>query len=54
MFFGTIADVPGFREIYGRIQRSGASPTMSLMLWEALLECDVRGILGSVQPRRLS
>jgi pimeloyl-ACP methyl ester carboxylesterase len=53
MFFGPIADVPGFRDIYARIQRSGASPTMSLMLWNALLECDVRGILGSVHTPAL-
>ena len=42
LFFGPIADVPGFREIYGRIQRAGASPTMCLMLWQALMECDVQ------------
>jgi pimeloyl-ACP methyl ester carboxylesterase/class 3 adenylate cyclase len=53
MFFGSIADVPGFREVYGRIQRAGASPTMSQMLWKALLECDVRGILASVRTPTL-
>lgn len=53
MFFGPIAEVPGFREVYGRMQRLGASPTMSLMLWEALLECDVGGILGSVHTPTL-
>ena len=25
-FFGPIADVPGFRDLYGRMQRSSASP----------------------------
>ena len=43
---GPIADVPGFREIYGRAQRAGASPTMSLMLWQALVERDVGGVAG--------
>ncbi len=49
IFFGPIADVPGFREIYGRIQRAGASPTMCLMLWQALVEmrCGRRAELRS-------
>jgi pimeloyl-ACP methyl ester carboxylesterase len=48
VFFNEIADVPGFRDYYGRYQRTSASPTMALWLWQALLELDVRGVLGSV------
>ena len=53
LFFGPIADVPGFREIYGRAQRAGASPTMCLMLWQALLDSDVGGVLSSVRTPTL-
>jgi pimeloyl-ACP methyl ester carboxylesterase len=53
MFFGEIAQMPGFREFYGRLQRSGASPAMISMLWDALLESDVRGVLGSVHTSTL-
>ena len=45
LFFGEIADIPGFRELYGRYQRVSASPTMAAWLWQSLLEIDVRGIL---------
>ncbi len=37
-FFGPIADIPGFREIYGRHAAAGASPAMALMLLHALVE----------------
>ena len=47
-FFGPIADVPGFRDLYGRLQRSSASPRMALMLWQALAEIDVRPVLETV------
>lgn len=53
LFFGEIADVPGFRDFYGRYQRASASPTMAAWLWQALLEIDVRGILGSVRAPTL-
>ena len=53
LFFGEIADIPGFRELYGRYQRISASPTMAAWLWEALLEIDVRGILGSIRTPTL-
>src|SRR5262249_24724035 len=36
LFFGSAAEVPGFRDLYGRVQRASASPTMALMLWQAL------------------
>ena len=53
LFFGEVAQMPGFLEFYGRIQRAGASPSMCLMLWQALLESDVRGVLGSVHTPAL-
>jgi len=53
LFFGEIADIPGFRELYGRYQRVSASPTMAAWLWQALLEIDVRGILGSIHAPTL-
>ena len=46
VFFNEIADVPGFRDYYGRYQRISASPTMAAWLWQALLEIDVRGVSG--------
>lgn len=54
VFFGDeIADIPGFRDLYGRYQRTSASPTMAAWLWQALLEIDVRGVLGSVRAPTL-
>lgn len=53
LFFGDFADIPGFRDFYGRAQRVSASPTMAAWLWQALLEIDVRGILGSVRAPTL-
>ena len=44
---------PGFRDLYGRYQRTSASPTMAAWLWQALLEIDVRGILGSIRAPTL-
>lgn len=49
VFFGEIADIPGFREFYGHYQRTGASPTMASWLWQALLELDVRGVVGAIR-----
>ena len=49
VFFNEIADIPGFRDLYGRYQRTSASPTMASWLWQALLELDVRGVLGSIR-----
>ena len=53
VFFNEIADIPGFRDYYGRYQRISASPTMAAWLWQALLEIDVRGILGSIRAPTL-
>ncbi|OBK79528.1 adenylate/guanylate cyclase domain-containing protein [Mycobacterium sp. 1274761.0] len=53
LFFGEVAKMPGFLEFYGRIQRFGASPAMCLMLWHALLDIDVSGVLSSVHTPTL-
>jgi class 3 adenylate cyclase len=53
VFFGVAADIPGFRDLYGRAQRAGASPTMALLLWQALMEIDVRAVLGLVNTPTL-
>ncbi|HET7666962.1 MAG TPA: adenylate/guanylate cyclase domain-containing protein [Mycobacterium sp.] len=52
-FFGPIADVPGFRDMYGRLQRASASPMMALMLWQAVAEIDVRPVLPTVRTPAL-
>jgi pimeloyl-ACP methyl ester carboxylesterase len=48
LFFGPIAEVPGFRDYYGRIQRLSASPTMALMLFDSLVHIDVRPVLNTI------
>lgn len=53
LFFGAIADLPGFRELYGRYQRTSASPMMAMWLWQSLLEIDVRAILGAIRAPTL-
>jgi pimeloyl-ACP methyl ester carboxylesterase/class 3 adenylate cyclase len=52
-FFGSIADVPGFREMYGRIERTSASPMMARMLWEAVADIDVRPVLQAIRTPTL-
>jgi pimeloyl-ACP methyl ester carboxylesterase len=49
LFFGPIAEVPGFRDYYGRIQRLSTSPTMALMLWDSLVHIDVRAVLNTIR-----
>lgn len=47
------ADIPGVRELLGRYERAGASPTMAAMIWQALMDIDVRDILVAVHTRSL-
>jgi hypothetical protein len=49
LLFGPIAEVPGFRDYYGRIQRLSASPTMAMMLWDSLMHIDVRAVLNTIR-----
>jgi class 3 adenylate cyclase len=53
LFLASVAEVDGVRELFGRSQREGASPTMAGHLWQALMEIDVRDILGSVDAPTL-
>jgi pimeloyl-ACP methyl ester carboxylesterase len=53
LFMPSAAGVDGMRELVGRAQRSGASPTMAMHLWQALMEIDVREVLRSVPTRTL-
>jgi len=53
LFLGSIAEIDGVRELFGRAQRQGASPTMGKYLWQALMEIDVREVLGSVEAPTL-
>ena len=53
VFFGSLAEVPGFREMYGRIERASASPMMARMLWEAVAAIDVRPVLQTVRTPTL-
>lgn len=48
LFFGPMADVPGVREMFGREQRACASPMMARLMWQAVAEIDVRGVLEGV------
>ncbi len=48
LFFGALADVPGVREMFGREQRACASPMMARLMWQAVAEIDVRGVLEGV------
>jgi class 3 adenylate cyclase len=49
LFHGPAADFPGVREMFGRLQRSIASPTMAKLWWQAIMEIDVRGVLATVR-----
>ena len=48
LVFGDLADVPGVREQWGRIQSSLAGPAMAALLWQTYLQDDVRDLLDSV------
>jgi class 3 adenylate cyclase/pimeloyl-ACP methyl ester carboxylesterase len=49
LFHGAAADVPGVREMFGRRQRSMASPTMAKLWWQSFMDIDVRAALPSVR-----
>ena len=53
LFFGHNADVPGVRELWGRYERAGASPTMAKLLVQAYMEVDVRAVLAGVRTPTL-
>jgi class 3 adenylate cyclase/pimeloyl-ACP methyl ester carboxylesterase len=53
LFHGPSADLTGVRELFGKLQRSIASPAMARLWWEATMDFDVRALLGSVQAPTL-
>jgi class 3 adenylate cyclase len=48
LYHGPSADVPGVREMFGKLQRSVASPMMAKRWWQAFMDLDIRGVLGAV------
>jgi pimeloyl-ACP methyl ester carboxylesterase/class 3 adenylate cyclase len=53
LFFGQNADMPGVRELWGRYERAGASPTMAKLLVQSNMQVDVRGVLAGVRTPTL-
>lgn len=53
VFFGDTADIAGMREMFGKLQRSIASPTMAKLRWRTFMDIDVRGVLASVRAPTL-
>lgn len=49
LFHGDAADVPGVRELFGKLQRSVSSPSMAKLWWQAFMETDVRAVLGAIR-----
>lgn len=49
LFYNELADQPGVRDMFGKLQRSIASPTMARLSWEAFMETDVRAVLPAVR-----
>lgn len=47
-FAPSVVDEPGFRDWWGRLLRSGASPRAAAQLLALYRDIDVRGILGSI------
>ncbi len=48
-FFGPLAEVPCVRDMFGKEQRACASPMMAKLMWQAVRDIDVRGVLESVR-----
>ena len=48
IFSPSLADQPGSREFYARLERMSASPSMVLQLMEMFLQIDVRHVLPSI------
>jgi class 3 adenylate cyclase len=49
LFHGQAAEVPGVRQLFGRLQRSISSPSMAKLWWQAFMETDVRAVLGAIR-----
>lgn len=53
LFYGPAADQPGVRDMFGKLQRSIASPAMAKLRWRTFMDVDVRGVLASVHTPTL-
>lgn len=53
LFHGPAAEQPAVREMFGRLQRSIASPRMARFWWQAMVELDVRDVLAAVRAPTL-
>jgi class 3 adenylate cyclase/alpha-beta hydrolase superfamily lysophospholipase len=53
LFHGDGADLPGMRQLFGKLQRSITSPMLARLWWQALMEIDVRDVLGQVSAPTL-
>lgn len=53
LFHGDAANVAGVRQMFGRLQRSIASPSMAKLGWQAFMEIDLRSALGAVRAPTL-
>ncbi len=53
LFYGQAADTPGIRSMFGKLQRSIASPLMAKLRWRTFMDIDVRGVLPSVHTPTL-
>jgi class 3 adenylate cyclase/pimeloyl-ACP methyl ester carboxylesterase len=53
LFYGEASDSPGLREMFGKLQRSIASPGMAKLRWKTFMDIDVRGVLASVRAPTL-
>ena len=54
LFAPSRADDPADREVFGRFQRAGASPTMGRAMVMAMLDIDVRDALASIRAPTLT
>ena len=53
LFYNEVADQPGVRDMFGKLQRSIASPTMARLWWKTFMETDVRAVLPAVRTPTL-
>ncbi len=53
LFYNEVADEPGVRDMFGKLQRSIASPSMARMWWQAFMDTDVRAVLPAVRTPTL-
>jgi pimeloyl-ACP methyl ester carboxylesterase len=49
LFYGSTSHRPGVKEMFGKFQRSISSPMLARFWWQALVEVDVRDVLGAVR-----